>query len=43
LPRDENHLPPLFKIVGTTAIVSTLLIIVGQPYRPIRAGNGFHL
>ena len=31
LPKEENHLPPLLKIVGTTAIVSTLLIIVGQP------------
>ena len=31
LPKDANHFPPLLKIVGTTAIVSTLLIIVGQP------------
>ena len=40
LPNDANHLPLLLKIVGTTAIVSTLLIIVGQPYNPIKAGNG---
>ena len=31
LPIDANHFPPLLKIVGTTAIVSTLLTIVGQP------------
>jgi hypothetical protein len=31
LPRDANHFPPLLRIVGTTAIVSTLFIIVGQP------------
>ena len=40
LPKEENHLLPLFKIVGTTAIVSTLLIIVGHPYKPISAGKG---
>ena len=40
LPKEENHLPPLLNIVGTTAIVSTLLIIVGQPYKPINAGKG---
>ena len=39
-PNEANHLPPFLKIVGTTAIVSTLLIIVGQPYNPIKAGNG---
>ena len=39
-PSDANHFPPFLKIVGTTAIVSTLLIIVGHPYNPIRAGNG---
>ena len=39
-PNDANHLLPLLKIVGTTAIVSTLLIIVGQPYKPTSAGNG---
>jgi hypothetical protein len=31
LPKEANHLPPFLKIVGTTAIVSTLFIIVGQP------------
>jgi len=31
LPKDANHLPPLLRIVGTTAIVSTLFIIVGHP------------
>jgi hypothetical protein len=40
LPKPANHLPPLLRIVGTTAIVSTLLIIVGHPYKPIKAGNG---
>ena len=39
-PIEENHLPPLLKIVGTTAIVSTLLTIVGHPYKPTRAGKG---
>ena len=28
LPIDENHLLPLLKIVGTTAIVSTLLGLI---------------
>ena len=28
---DANHLAPLLKIVGTTAIVSTLFTIVGEP------------
>ena len=40
LPIFENHLAPLLNIVGTTAIVSTLFIIVGQPYSPIKAGKG---
>ena len=31
LPKDANHSLPLLKIVGTTAIVSTLLTIVGHP------------
>jgi len=39
-PNPANHFPPLFNIVGTTAIVSTLLIIVGHPYNPINAGKG---
>ena len=40
LPSEANHLPPLRRIVGTTAIVSTLLTIVGHPYRPTSAGKG---
>ena len=40
LPSEENHALPLFKISGTTAIVSTLFIIVGHPYKPTIAGNG---
>ncbi len=40
LPKEANHLPPLLRIVGTTAMVSTLLIIVGHPYKPINAGKG---
>ena len=40
LPSEENHFAPLLKIVGTTAIVSTLFIIVGQPYNPTKAGKG---
>jgi hypothetical protein len=39
-PIEANHLPPLLSIVGTTAIVSTLFTIVGQPYSPTNAGNG---
>ena len=39
-PIEANHLPPLLRIVGTTAIVSTLLTIVGHPYKPTKAGNG---
>ena len=30
----------LRSIVGTTAIVSTLLTIVGHPYNPTKAGKG---
>ena len=33
LPKDANHLAPFLKIVGITAIVSTLLTIVGHPYK----------
>ena len=40
LPKDENHLALRLKIVGTTDIVSTLLTIVGHPYKPTRAGKG---
>ena len=31
LPKEANHFAPLLRIVGTTAIVSTLLTIVGHP------------
>ena len=40
LPSEANHFPPLLRMVGTTAMVSTLLIIVGHPYKPIKAGKG---
>ena len=40
LPKEANHFAPLRRIVGTTAIVSTLLIIVGHPNKPIKAGKG---
>jgi hypothetical protein len=40
LPIEANHLPPLLKIVGTTATVSTLFTIVGHPYKPTNAGKG---
>ena len=31
LPKEANQLPPLHKIVGHTATVSTLVTVVGQP------------
>jgi len=31
LPKDANHFAPFLRIVGTTAIVSTLFTMVGQP------------
>src|SRR5688572_22051125 len=34
------HSPPLTRIGGTAASVSTLLIVVGMPKRPEAAGNG---
>ena len=40
LPIALNHSGPLLKIVGTTAIDSTLLIVVGIPYKPTPAGKG---
>ena len=40
LPRFENHSGPLLRIVGTTAIVSTLLTVVGLPKTPTFAGKG---
>ena len=39
-PKDANHLDPFRNIVGMTAIVSTLFIIVGHPYNPTSAGKG---
>ena len=40
LPIDLNQSWPLLKIVGTTAMDSTLLIVVGIPYNPTPAGKG---
>ena len=40
LPMLENQEAPRFKIVGTTAIDSTLLIVVGELYNPDCAGKG---
>ena len=39
-PKLENQSPPWRKIVGTEDRVSTLLIVVGRPYKPKLAGNG---
>lgn len=39
-PNEANHEPPRRQIVGATATVSTLVTVVGQPNRPISAGNG---
>ena len=39
-PKLANHSAPRRRIVGATAIDSTLLTVVGQPYRPAPAGNG---
>ena len=39
-PKEENQSAPRRIIVGATAIVSTLLTVVGQPKAPIAAGNG---
>src|ERR1700721_3094787 len=40
LPIDRNQSTPFRTIDGTLAMVSTLLITVGQPYSPATAGNG---
>jgi len=40
LPIAANHDAPRLKIVGTTAMDSTLLIVVGHPYKPAPAGKG---
>ena len=39
-PNPANQEAPLFKIAGTTAIVSTFETVVGQPYKPTLAGKG---
>ena len=40
LPRPLNQEAPLLIIVGATAIVSTLVTVVGHPYNPAPAGKG---
>src|SRR5210317_851932 len=39
-PNPANHSGPRRKMVGTTAIDSTLFTVVGHPYSPAPAGNG---
>lgn len=39
-PNEANQSEPRRRMVGATAIVSTLVTVVGQPYSPIPAGNG---
>ena len=39
-PSPANHSAPRRRIVGTTAMDSTLLTVVGHPYNPTFAGNG---
>ena len=39
-PKPANQAAPRRRIVGTTAIVSTLFTVVGQPYSPTAAGKG---
>jgi hypothetical protein len=39
-PRPANQSGPRRRMVGLTATVSTLVTVVGQPYRPTLAGNG---
>ena len=39
-PMDLNQSEPLARIAGTDAMDSTLLITVGEAYRPATAGNG---
>mmetsp|Transcript_5927 Transcript_5927/g.10662 ORF Transcript_5927/g.10662 Transcript_5927/m.10662 type:complete len:207 (+) Transcript_5927:819-1439(+) len=39
-PKEANHSGPLRRIVGTTETVSTLVTVVGQPYKPMLAGKG---
>ncbi len=37
---DTHHSGPRRRMVGDTATVSTLVTVVGQPYKPTLAGNG---
>ena len=39
-PSAANQAAPRRRMVGATAMLSTLLTVVGQPYRPTAAGNG---
>lgn len=39
-PKEENHSGPRRRMVGETETVSTLVTVVGHPYRPTPAGNG---
>ncbi len=39
-PNPANQGPPRRQIDGATATVSTLVTVVGQPKRPMSAGNG---
>lgn len=39
-PKELNHEGPLRKMVGATDTVSTLVTVVGHPYKPMPAGNG---
>ena len=40
LPKELNQEAPLRRMVGDTAMVSTLVTVVGQPKTPTLAGNG---
>src|ERR671937_345449 len=40
VPNPAYSSPPSSRIFGTVAIVSTLLISVGAPYKPVIAGYG---
>ena len=39
-PIPANHAAPRRRMVGATAMVSTLFTVVGQPYSPTAAGKG---
>ena len=39
-PSPANQSAPRLSMAGATAMDSTLLTVVGQPYRPVLAGNG---